>query len=189
MSYECPIEYIKSPWSNTNWWGGDFSLETIFEKLKNEIPWEQRDAPRKECFFSLYKDTYTYGKGAGIRTYYPNEFTKSVNKIRELLEHYDCGELDLCFVNYYDGPRDHLGWHADDSPTINHEYPIAVVSFGAEREIWFRENGSSDVKKLLLNNGSLLLMKAGMQMTHQHRIPKHSALCGPRISLTFRKML
>lgn len=184
---DTPIRYIASPWGNFNWWG--LSWETIFEDLKNEIPWEQRDAPRKECFMSRYTDPYTYGKGAGIRTYTPHPFTNIVNAVLGMTDHYDTGGLDLCFANYYDGPRDHLGWHADDSPEIDHTYPIAVVSFGSEREIWFRKNGSSEVEKLSLDHGSLLIMNPGMQMTHQHRIPKHGALCGPRLSLTFRKAL
>lgn len=67
--------------------------------------------------------------------------------------------------------------------------PIAVVSLGAEREIWFKPQGSKgldEVDKLLLKNGSICVMAPGMQDTHYHRIPKHPEPCGHRISLTFR---
>lgn len=186
-SLNSPIEYIDKPFGNFNWWG--LSPGTLLEDLHNEIAWEQRDAPRKECFMSTKSSPYTYGKGAGERTYHPNAFTSIVNCISGMTDHYDCGGFDLCFANYYGGPRDHLGWHADDSPYIDHTAPIAVVSVGAEREIWFRENGSDVIEKLVLTDGSLLIMKPGMQMTHQHRIPKHGAECGARLSLTFRKSL
>lgn len=68
--------------------------------------------------------------------------------------------------------------------------PIAIVSLGAEREIWFQradpERRLITPDKLRLGNGSLCLMAAGMQDTHQHRIPKAGRVVGPRISLTFR---
>ena len=44
----------------------------------------------------------------------------------------------------------------------------------------------AEVEKITLGHGSVLVMHAGMQQTHLHRIPKHSRPCGPRISLTFR---
>lgn len=65
--------------------------------------------------------------------------------------------------------------------------PIAIVTLGAEREIWFRERGNDDSREsLVLTHGSLCLMAAGMQDTHDHRIPKAGFECGSRISLTFR---
>lgn len=182
------LRYIENPWENMNWWG--LASVNLFEALRDEIPWEQRDAPRKECFMSRYTDPYTYGKGAGVRTYTPHAFTPVVNAVLGMTDHYGTGGLDLCFANYYDGPRDHLGWHADDSIEIDHTYPIAVVSFGAEREIWTRANNNpTEISKQLLANGSLFIMEAGFQQMYQHRIPKHGALCGPRLSLTFRKAL
>ena len=35
---------------------------------------------------------------------------------------------NVCFLNRYDDQRNHLGWHADDSPEMDHDHPIAVVS-------------------------------------------------------------
>ena len=66
--------------------------------------------------------------------------------------------------------------------------PIVVVSFGAEREIWTKPIGAGPekIEKILLGNGSVFVMEAGMQYTHVHKIPKHSAPCGPRVSLTYR---
>ena len=63
-----------------------------------------------------------------------------------------------------------------------------MLSLGAAREIWVKPKGSdaTAVEKILLPNGSLFVMGAGMQDTHVHRIPKHSAPCGFRVSLTWR---
>jgi alkylated DNA repair dioxygenase AlkB len=166
--------------------------ESGFDRLWNELPWERRpDAPRYECWFSTFHQSYTYGRGAGERTYDP----KVWHTIPLLGQGFLNTDYDVffhgCFVNGYEGSKDHLGWHADDDSHIDHTKPIAIISFGCEREIWFRANDKVDgVEKLLLENGSLTLMHAGMQQTHQHRIPKspyqHS---NRRISLTFRALL
>ena len=91
-------------------------------------------------------------------------------------------------MNRYLNQRDHLGWHADDSPEMDDERPIASISLGVEREIWFKpkDGDASTVEKVKLGNGSLCLMGAGMQKEFLHRIPKAGFLCGERISLTFR---
>jgi alkylated DNA repair dioxygenase AlkB len=127
----------------------------------------------------------------------------------------EVGEFfDVVFLNGYKDGSDHLGWHSDDSEEMDDMRPIAIVTLGQAREIWFRErpitkllgNGTisldsgppkratnvtvtsqPEVEKLTLEHGSLCLMAAGMQDTHQHRIPKAAFQpCGPRISLTFR---
>ncbi len=65
--------------------------------------------------------------------------------------------------------------------------PIAIVSLGAEREIYFCPIGNTaEITKLKLANGSICVMPAGMQDTHLHKIPKAGFDCGPRVSLTFR---
>lgn len=44
-----------------------------------------------------------------------------------------------CFLNKYDNQHQHLGWHADDFVGMDADAPIAVMSFGAEREIWVKK--------------------------------------------------
>ena len=161
----------------------------IFNILWN-LPWERRkDAPRRECWMNDFNRPYTYGKGAGERTYHPVEWCDTAKYIQAKIERIFGYRLEGCFINGYEGPKDSLGWHADDSPEIDANKPIAVISLGAEREIWFREIGSSIIQKQLLGNGSLLLMAPNVQQSHQHRIPKHSADCGGRISLTYRGLI
>lgn len=152
------------------------------------LPWEQRDAPRRECFFSSVGAPYSYGTGAGRRTYWPKEMPELVTSLTEDVEQ-ACGVVfELCFANGYAGERQHLGWHADDSPEMDDDRPIAVMSLGAAREIWVKSTGAGfeEVEKILLPSGSLFVMAAGMQDTHVHRIPKNPSPCGPRVSLTWR---
>lgn len=174
-----PIEYIKDFISNPS---------TIAERLWSELAWERRETtPRFEYYCNDFNIPYTYGAGRGVRTYDPQPYHPLILEIRNKIEELTKTTFEVCFLNGYKDQRDHLGWHADDSPEMDDERPIAIVSFGAEREIWFcPQTDRDDVTKLLLNSGSLCLMKPGMQDTHFHRIPKASSLVGSRVSLTFR---
>lgn len=159
-------------------------------EVRDVIPWEQRGAPRAESFMADRPIEYTYGRGAGTRVYTANyPYPRLVADIQHVIEgRFIRARFDMCFANYYAGAREHLGWHQDDSPIINHTIGIAIVSLGATREIWFRKKGETEIAKLALEHGSLLYMEPGMQSDFQHRIPKHSAECGPRLSLTFRAL-
>ncbi len=163
-----------------------------FQDLWEGLPWEQREgAPRRECWMNDYGLPYTYGSGEHARTYQPmTEWDELVADIRQFLnDENDNHAFDCCFVNGYEDERQSLGWHADDSPEMDHNHPIAVVSLGAERDIMFREKPNGASHRHILGNGSLLLMHAGMQRDWQHRIPKAGRACGPRLSLTFRKLV
>jgi alkylated DNA repair dioxygenase AlkB len=164
--------------------------------LIQELKWVHADGgkvPRREYY--THKDglPYSYGKGEYARTYESQPTNFVIEMIRCKLWNYfkfkDDEDLDVVFLNLYMDQHDHLGWHADNSPEMSDDYPIVTVSLGARREIWFRENGSNEVEKLMLDSGSAAIMLPGMQDTHQHRIPKSDRACGPRISLTFRKFV
>jgi alkylated DNA repair dioxygenase AlkB len=154
------------------------------------IDWEQRDAPRKEYYCNDIAAPYAYGNGAGRRTYHPRPWPDVVKRIQAYLEGLLTTRLEVCFLNRYDTNRDHLGWHADDSPEMDNARPIVVVSFGSERVIQVRRIAEPTVVESLdLGPGSVFVMHPGMQQTHQHRIPKAGKVVGPRISLTFRGYL
>ena len=73
---------------------------------------------------------------------------------------------------------------------MDHDHPIAVVSFGQAREIWWKPQKDTGPvpadQRQLLAHGSLFMMPAGMQRTHFHKIPKGGRKMEPRVSLTFR---
>ena len=159
--------------------------------LKNDIEWWERTGARYEYFMSMNDLSYTYGSGRGIRTYSSKLFHPLVKYVMMKLNDEFNTEYDICFLNRYDNEKMALGWHSDDSPEIDLDHPIAVVSIGAEREIWVKEIGFKgnipDENKYLLRNGSLFVMPAGYQRTNVHKIPKSDRPCSTRISLTFRK--
>lgn len=190
-----PIEYIPNFVTNP---GAAFAL------LMTELAWLDVAGNRLEYYSIDQNVPYTYGKGVGVRTYHPQPWHPVMLKIREKLFNETGVDFDVCFLNAYRDGKDQLNWHSDNSPEMSDNDPIAIISLGAKREIYFRpmldlgSNGGfkaselvviapPPVEKLWLEDGSLCLMKPGMQDTHEHRIPKASYDCGPRVSLTFRK--
>lgn len=170
-------------------------FDTDIDHFLQKVPWLTATDARRECFMAPTEMEYTYGSGRGVRTYKSIPFEATVAAIMEDLNTSVTDgpnlRFNVCFLNRYDDQGQHLGWHADDSPGMNHEHPIAVVSFGEEREIWWRTNGQTGVvpadQRQKLGSGSLFLMPAGFQRTHQHRIPKGDRSMKPRVSLTFRE--
>lgn len=163
--------------------------DVCLNRLWNELAWVQvPQVPRREYYCPNIQVPYTYGQGRGIRTYEPQPSHELIEQIQAKIEAFTGTTFDVCFLNGYADHRDQLGWHADNSPEMDDERPIAIVSFGAERDIMFAPNDGikTDVTRVKLQNGSLCLMEKGMQDTHMHRIPKTSFHCGKRVSLTFR---
>lgn len=162
-----------------------------FATLRDSFVWEKRDStPRKECWMNDFGSDYTYGSGRGIRTYSAVPYNEPVLAVRKKLFDELGIHFEGAFQNFYENGTDHLGWHSDDDPKIDHSKPIAVVTFNENlaREIWYKEIGikGPEHSACMLESGSLFLMPSGFQFTHYHRIPKSPRSCGGRISMTFR---
>lgn len=176
-------------------WLHPIAADTLFADLQ-KIAWVRRgQVPRMEYFTSTIGRPYTYGKGDFARTYDPNPDVHVITLLTAELKNSTGVDYELCFLNRYldQSQSQHLGWHSDDSPEIDAARPIAIVSLGVERDIWFRAIPNPAVDDTIhrfeavrLTHGSLCIMAPGMQQTHQHRIPKAGFQCGERISLTFR---
>lgn len=166
------------------------TADAEFDRLWNTLDWERREgAPRREYWQNDYDLAYTYGRGAGERTYAAKPWDGFVDEYR-VKQNAEFGyNLDCCFLNGYDNERDALGWHADDSPEMNPNEPVTVISLGAERNIMFRDNATKELTTLRLGHGSLCVMPAGFQQLNQHKIPKGDREMGPRVSLTYRGMI
>lgn len=163
-----------------------------FKRLHDEVDWLAETPVRLESFMSYASLEYTYGSGRGERTYSSTEFHPLVETIMNKINHERGRKYNVCFLNLYLDETNHLGWHSDDSPEMDSEHAIGVVSFGQDREIWWREIGTKGIvpaeNRRLLGSGSLFEMPPGFQERYEHRIPKGSYVgMTPRISLTFRR--
>lgn len=164
----------------------------IWNSLFNLV-WLDATPARKEYFMAKQQIPYIYGSGKNERTYHALPYSQSVLDIEEKLNKEFRANFNVCFLNRYDQKQHALNWHSDDSPEMNLDHPIAVVSFGAERDIWWKPKDLKgiipDENKQKLGSGSLFMMPSGFQRDHFHKIPKCDRECGTRISLTFRNYL
>lgn len=168
------------------------TADEILSALTLDLVWERREgAPRSEYWTNKFGRPYTYGRGAGQRTYQPHATHPAIELVSDKLQERLGFRYEGCFLNRYDNEREALGWHADDDSGIDHSKPIAVVTLGQPREIQMKRqlDDSRNVERQLLGHGSLFLMKAGAQSTHFHRIPKATFQAKTRISLTYRSLL
>ena len=82
-----------------------------------------------------------------------------------------------------------MGWHSDDEPELGRAPVIASLSLAAARDFTLRRRATTrQAHSLLLQHGSLLIMKAGMQSRWQHALPRRARVTEPRINLTFRRI-
>lgn len=119
----------------------------------------------------------------------PLPFTPLLRDIRQAVEIATGLSFNSVLLNYYRNERDSMGMHSDDEPELGPEPAIASVSFGATRTFILRHRWSKQTVKLDLTNGSLLLMRGKTQHFWLHGINKSARQIGPRLNLTFRKII
>lgn len=114
--------------------------DRLFKALLEELAWVRIGlTPRSEYYCNDTNVPYTYGTGQFARTYEVQPYSQAILDIRAAIEIEAKANLDVCFLNHYHDSSDQLGWHADDSPEMDYARPIAIVSLGAKREIYFRK--------------------------------------------------
>lgn len=168
---------------------------SIFKTLYNTIAWQQdyikvfgkvHAQPRLTALFGDSKQSYSY---SGI-TMHPQKFTKELLELKDKVELFSKAKFTSVLLNLYRDGNDSNGWHADNEKELGKHPIIASVSFGESRWFHFKHRTLKEQRhKLLLEHGSLLLMKGEMQEYWLHQIPKTKRQVEPRINLTFRKLL
>ena len=166
--------------------------DVIFEQLANEIPWQQDDIrvfgkihpqPRLTALFGNEGITYSY---SNIKMQ-PHPWNPLLQKIKSHVESVSNTNFTTVLLNQYRDGKDSNGWHADDEKELGVNPIIASVSFGAERTFQLKHNSDKTQKKnIVLEHGSLLIMRGTTQHFWKHQIPKTSKAVGSRINLTFR---
>ena len=168
---------------------------TIFEKLLNEIPWQQDDIkvygkvyaqPRLTALFGNDGKPYSY---SNIKMQ-PHPWNLILQKMKFQIENVIAENFTTVLLNLYRNGKDSNGWHADNEKELGINPAIASLSFGEERYFHLQHNTDKELKlKILLEHGSLLIMKGTTQHFWKHQIPKTAKPIGNRINLTFRKIV
>ena len=163
-----------------------------FKLLLNTIEWQQDYItvfgktylqPRLTSLYANNKLPYTYSN----ITMLPKVFTKELLEIKQAIEKEINTNFTSCLANLYRNGQDSNGWHADDEKELGSQPIIASVTFGAERIFHFKHKFEPQLKtKIILNHGSLLIMKGDTQKFWLHQLPKTKKIIRERINLTFR---
>ena len=166
--------------------------DLIFAQLNNEIPWQEDtirvfgkeyQQPRLTALFGNEGKSYSY---SNIKME-PHLWSPLLQKIKLVVENSTNTKFTSVLLNSYRNGKDSNGWHADNEKELGLNPIIASLSFGTERVFQLKHNSIIGLKQnILLEHGSLLLMKGTTQHFWKHQIPKTSKNIGPRINLTFR---
>lgn len=166
--------------------------DSLFQELLKNTPWQQDEItvygkkhlqPRLTALYGNEGKPYSYSN----ITMQPHYWTLTLQKIKSLVENFAETNFTTVLLNYYRDGSDSNGWHADNEKELGTNPVIASLSLGAERSFQLKHNSDiSQKKNIILENGSLLLMKGTTQHFWKHQIPKTAKPVGPRINLTFR---
>ena len=143
---------------------------------------------RKVAFFGSYE--YRYGHIVHPPCPYPSN--AAIDTILDTLsEKFDDFNRDTysCMVTVYPDNRSGIPYHSDDEHNIATDSMIYTLSLGADRYMKFRNKITLDTETFDLKHGSVNVMSKHSQDFWQHSIPPSTLVCGPRVSLTFRKLV
>ena len=173
-----------------------FDVNAVLDGLTNETPWRQEEIvvwgkrhlqPRLIAWYGDAERTYSY---SGIKLT-PLPWTPLLLGLRTAVEAVAATDFNSVLLNYYRNERDSMGFHSDDEPELGPCPVIASLSVGDRRQFVFKHKTRRELKptRLQLEPGSLLIMKGGTQTHWKHGIEKENRPCGPRINLTFRRIV
>jgi alkylated DNA repair dioxygenase AlkB len=165
-----------------------------FDLLLTNIRWKNDEAiilgkhiitKTKVAWYGDSDYFYTYSNA----TKQALTWTKELLELKQLVEHITEERFNSCLLNLYHSGNEGLGWHSDDERSIKKNTSIASLSFGAARKFSFKHKQTKQMVSLVLEHGSLLVMKDTTQANWLHSLPKSNRITQARINLTFRKMI
>jgi alkylated DNA repair dioxygenase AlkB len=169
--------------------------DLLFQELLLTIPWQQDDIkvfgkvhaqPRLTALFGNEGKSYSY---SNIKMQ-PHSWNPILQNLKLKVEAVSETEFTTVLLNLYRDGKDSNGWHADNEKELGTNPIIASLSFGAERYFHLQHTIDKNRKlKILLEYGSLLVMKGTTQHFWKHQIPKTTKPIGSRINLTFRSIV
>ncbi len=161
--------------------------------LLNQIPWEHDEAlifgkllitERKVAWYGDQPYDYTYSN----RTKTALPWTKELLSLKTVVEEASGAKYNSCLLNLYHNGSEGMAWHSDGEKDLMENAAIGSLSFGAERKFAFKHKKTKETVGLVLEHGSLLVMKGVTQKYWLHRLPPTKKIHTPRVNLTFRMM-
>lgn len=167
----------------------DLFADVETDVLIRDIPWQQNriqvygkiyDEPRLTAWFG---PPYKYASVSWPEAPLPQQLRNIQQRLIELTSF----PFNAVLLNFYRNGDDAMGWHRDNEKEIDQRL-IASVSFGATRTFKIRAYKGDFKTDVDLTHGSLLLMQ-NMQSNFEHSLPRRKRVDGPRINLTFRRII
>lgn len=165
--------------------------DRYFCALLADLPWKSDEVvifgrhiqtARQVAWFGDSAYSYTY---SGI-TRQALPWSIELRELKEIVERISSATYNSCLVNLYHDGNEGMSWHSDDEKELDRDAPIASLSLGAERKFSFKHKRTAATTSLLLDHGSLLMMRGPTQTHWLHSLPKSKKVTAPRINLTFR---
>lgn len=167
---------------------------SYFQYLLEEIAWKNDEAvlfgkriitKRKVAWYGDESFEYEYSN----TTKKALPWTKELLELKEKVELVTGESFNSCLLNLYHNESEGMAWHSDAEKKLKKNGAIASLSFGAERNFAFKHKISKEKISLVLNHGSLLVMKGTTQTNWSHRLPPTKFKKRERINLTFRTIV
>jgi alkylated DNA repair dioxygenase AlkB len=149
------------------YYGKIFSREKAdhyYETLLNTIAWKNDEAviagkhfvtARKVAWYADKEFPYTYSGTTKHALLWTNELLVLKKIAEEKTDHV----YNSCLLNLYHNGDEGMAYHSDDEKALGGVTVIASLSFGAERKFLFKHKRTKELVSLILEHGSLLVMK------------------------------
>ena len=196
LEYDSNINLLPKE-GTVNYYGMVFNqLEAtnFYNRLLSDIEWKNDEAiifgkkiitKRKVAWYGEKKFNYTYSK----TTKQALPWTADLLKLKSIIEDKTGEQFNSCLLNLYHSGDEGMAWHSDGEKDLKKNGAIGSVSFGAERKFAFKHKETKEKVELVLEHGSLLVMKGTTQTHWLHRLPPTKRISNPRINLTFRMII
>ncbi|ULQ54684.1 alpha-ketoglutarate-dependent dioxygenase AlkB family protein [Flavihumibacter fluvii] len=177
-----------------NYFGKLFSIAEAnhyLDCLLKTIAWENDQAiifgkliitKRKVAWYGDTDFEYTYSN----TTKRALPWTRELLELKAIIEKMTGEQYNSCLLNLYHSGEEGMAWHSDDEKDLKKDGAIGSLSFGAERKFAFRHKQDKTTVPVILEHGSLLVMKGTTQTHWLHRLPPTKLVTKPRVNLTFR---
>lgn len=165
-----------------------------YEQLMQNIEWKNDQAiiygkliitKRKVAWYGDAAFDYTYSNTTKLAL----PWTPALLALKGIIEEKTGEQFNSCLLNLYHNGDEGMAWHSDAEKALKKNGAIGSMSFGAERKFAFKHKESKETVSLILEHGSLLVMKGTTQTNWLHRLPPTKLVSKPRINLTFRMIV
>lgn len=162
-----------------------------YQELFKNVSWENDKAiifgkliltKRKVAWYGSQPFDYTYSKTTKSALPWTNELLE----LKEIVEQKTGETFNSCLLNLYHSGEEGMAWHSDGEKDLKMNAAIGSLSLGADRKFSFKHKATKQRISVLLQKGSLLVMKGTTQIHWLHRLPPTKKVKLPRINLTFR---